>query len=86
MLDSNDLKAISEIMASQIAESERRMMTYVENTVGKDLKIVAEGLSELIKRVPDVDRQETTEYRVSTLEHVAENHAGRLNELEKKAQ
>ena len=83
MLDEKDLKAIADIMDSKIKESENRMKTYVENTVSKDIKTVAEGIKTLNDRLPNVDKIVDLQDRVSLLETADEEQNKAIKKLQK---
>lgn len=79
MLDKEDLQAI----AALIRESEQKMMSYIENTVAKDVKTVAEGVLDIQRKLPDIEKLEDTQNRVSSLERIVEGHRNEIDKLKK---
>ena len=73
MLTKEDLQAIAAIMDEKMTASEQRILTYIENKVERDIKIIAEGHSLLNEKLDLILERtiaaEELEPRVSALEY-----------------
>lgn len=102
MLTREDLQAIAAIMDDKITASEERtakkidsattasqnaLKAYIENTIAKDVKIIAEGhmaLNEKLDRILDrIEVAEDFEPRVSALEAKVKENCADIQELKK---
>ncbi len=71
LLDEKDLQAIADL----IGQFKNRMKTYIESNVEKKIQLLAEGHSNILEHLPDVDEQAQLKSRVRVLERVVTDHA-----------
>lgn len=98
MLSKEDLQAIRLLMKEEISESEQKttqlitdtkneLKAYIENTVAKDVKTIAEGhmaLNEKLDRILDrIEVAEDFEPRVSALETKVKENSSDIVQLKK---
>ena len=93
MLDEQDLKAISEMLAQQkteleammdqkISESENRMMTFYENRIQPQFDLLAEGHQLIMETMTPKTKTEELEEEIVFLKSVVGSLARRVSDLE----
>lgn len=63
-------------------ETIQQVKTLLENGVEKQIKILAEGHAQILARLPDAEKQEELESRITTLERVAKDHTKEIKLLQ----
>ena len=96
MLDQNDLKAIAQLIHTEIVENNETLRAemkenneslinqfnaVIESTVMPEIRAVAEGHQIILDRLPEVDKVSDLEDRVGTLERIVQMQRQELNAL-----
>ena len=91
MADNINMEQIVELLTKlrtdiqeDIQASKREVIAYIENGVEKDIKILAEGHHILLDKLPEQNRVDDLNDRVTTVETVMKNHTQAISDIKKK--
>lgn len=87
MLDEKDLQAIATMMDEKLKQQNqvilREFNTVIEDKVSSEIKIIAEGHSDIVGRLPQVNEVEELKSRIRVLERIVKEHSKTIDEMSK---
>lgn len=78
-----EMKASEQRTQKELASTRNELITYIDNTVGKDIKVVAEGIKTLNDRLPNLDTIHNVQERLSEVELRTHANAKEIEKLKK---